>query len=73
MEAIHFQNHKNKDHIYVDDIKLFTKTEKEMESFIQTIREYSHDIGMEFDIGKCAVFLLKNLNRETMKGIKLPN
>ena len=36
--------------MYVDDIKLFVKNEKELETLIQTIRIYSEDIGMEFSI-----------------------
>ena len=38
--------------MYMDDIKLFTKNEKEQETLIHTGRIYSHDIGMEFGIKK---------------------
>ena len=35
----------------IEDIKLFVKKKaKESETLIQTIRMYSQDIGMEFDI-----------------------
>ena len=37
----------------MDDIKLFAKTEKELETLIQTVRIYSQYIGMEFGIEKC--------------------
>ena len=40
--------------MYMDNIKLFAKLEKELETLIQTIKIYSQDIGMEFCIGKCA-------------------
>ena len=35
--------------MYIDDIKLFAKNEKESETLIQTVRIYSQDIKMEFD------------------------
>ena len=34
--------------MYMDDIKLFAKNEKELKTLIYTVRIYSHDIGMEF-------------------------
>ena len=34
--------------MYMDDIKLFAKNEKEVEIMIQTKRIYSQDKGMEF-------------------------
>ena len=39
--------------IMMVDIKIFSKNEKELETFIKTIRIYSQDIGMEFRIEKC--------------------
>ena len=39
--------------MYMDDIKLFTKNEKELETLIQKVRIYSLNIGMEFVIEKC--------------------
>ena len=36
----------------VDDIKLFAKNEKELETLIHAVRIYSQDIGMEFGIEK---------------------
>ena len=38
--------------MYMDDIKLFTKNEKELETLIHTVRIYSQDIRMEFGIEK---------------------
>ena len=34
--------------MYMDDIKLFTKNEKELEALIHAVRIYSNDVGMEF-------------------------
>ena len=39
--------------MYMDNIKLFAKSEKELETLIQTIRIYCQDIGMKVDIEKC--------------------
>ena len=36
--------------MYTDDIKLFAKNEKEMETLIQKVRIYNEDIVMEFGI-----------------------
>ena len=34
--------------MYMDDIKLFAKNEKELETLMLTVRIYSQDIGMEY-------------------------
>ena len=38
--------------MYVNDIKLFAKNERELETSIHAVRIYSQDIGMEFVIEK---------------------
>ena len=55
---------------YMDDIKLFAKNEKEMETLIHAVRIYSQDIGMEFGIEKCA---MKSGKRHMTVGMELPN
>ena len=59
--------------MYIDDIKLFTKNEKELETLIQAVRIYSEDIGTEFDIEKCAMLIMKSGKRHMTEGIELPN
>ena len=54
----------------MDDIKLFTKNEKEFETLIQTVRIYSQDIGIEFGIEKCAMLVMKS-GKWHMTGVKL--
>ena len=49
--------------MYMDDIKLFTKSEKELETLTQTIRIYSQDIGMGFGMEKYAMLKMKNGKR----------
>ena len=59
--------------MYMDDIKLFAKNEKEMETLIHAVRIYSQDIGMEFDIEKCAMLVMKSGKRHLTDGMELPN
>ena len=46
--------------MYMDDIKLFAKNEKELETLIHAVRIYSQEIEMEFGIEKCAMLLMKS-------------
>ena len=59
--------------MYMDDIKLFAKNEKELETLIHAVRVNSQDIGMEFVIDKCAMLVLKSGNRHMTNGMELPN
>ena len=59
--------------MYIDDIKLFAKSEKELETLIYAVRIYSQDIGMELGIEKCAMLVMKSGKRHMTDGIKLPN
>ena len=47
--------------MYMNDINIFAKNEKELETLIQTVRIYCQDSGMEFDMGKCAMLLMKSV------------
>ena len=44
----------------MDNIKLFAKKEKELETLIKTIIIYNQDIRMEFGIEKCAMLIIKS-------------
>ena len=57
----------------MDDIKLFAKNEKELETLIHTVRIYSPDRGMEFGIEKCAMLVMKSIKRQLTDGMELPN
>ena len=59
--------------MYMDDIKLFAKNEKELESLIHTVRIYSQDRGMDFGIKKCVMRVMKSGKRHKTDGIELPN
>ena len=58
--------------VYMDDMKLFAKNEKELETLIHAVRIYSQDIGMEFGIEKCAILVMKSGKRHLTDGIELP-
>ena len=49
--------------MYMDDIKLFAESEKELETLIHAVRIYSQDIGMEFGIAK--LYHASNEKRQT--------
>ena len=59
--------------MYIDDIKLFAKNEKKLETLIHTVRIYSQDIGMEFGIEKCVMLVMKSGKRHRTDGMELPN
>ena len=59
--------------MYMDDIKLFAKREKEMKTLIHAVRIYSHDIGMEFGRAKCAMQVMKSGKRHLPDGMRLPS
>ena len=59
--------------IYMDDIKLFAKNEKELKTIIHTVRIYSQNIGMGFGIEKCAMLVMKSGKQHLTDGMELPN
>ena len=54
--------------MYMDEIKLLAKYEKEMETLIHAVRIYSQDIGMEFGIEKSAMLAMKSGKRIWLRG-----
>ena len=47
---------------------------KKIETFIQAVRIYTQeDIGMELNIDKCAMLIIKSGKRDMTEGIELPN
>ena len=57
--------------MYMDDIKLFAKNEKELETLIHVVRIYSQDIGMESGIEKCAMLTMKSGKRQLERSKKM--
>ena len=56
-----------------DDIKLFAKSEYELETLILTIRIYNQDIGIKFLIEKCVMLIRRSGKRQMTEGIELLN
>ena len=56
----------------MDDIKLFAKNKKELETLMHALRIYSQDIGMEFGIEKCAMLVMKS-GKQLTDRMELPN
>ena len=56
--------------MYMDDIKLFAKNEKELETLINPVRIYNQDIRIEFGIGKCAMLVMNSGKRHPMDGME---
>ena len=54
----------------MDDIKLFAKNEKELETLKQVVRIYSQDIGMTFGKEKCAILIIISENHHMTEGIE---
>ena len=53
--------------------KLFARSEKALNSLVQTVRVVSEDTGMKFGIEKCAMLVLKRGNIIKSDGIVLPD
>lgn len=59
--------------MFMDDIKLYGKNIKEIDTLIQTVRIVSGDIRMEFGIEKCALVNIQKGKVTRTEGIKLPD
>ena len=45
--------------LFMDDLRLYIHNEKELDLLIQKIRAFTEDIGMEFDIEKSPLLVIK--------------
>ena len=67
----------NKDKInhllFMDDLKLYAKKEKSLNSLVHTLRTFSEDIGIEFSINEYATLVLREGKTTKFVGISLPN
>ena len=59
--------------LFMDDLKLYGKSEKQVDTLLNTVRVFSQDIGMQFGINKCAVLVLKRGKVVRCEGIEMPN
>uniref|UniRef100_A0A3B4BAA2 Uncharacterized protein n=1 Tax=Periophthalmus magnuspinnatus TaxID=409849 RepID=A0A3B4BAA2_9GOBI len=56
----------------MDDIKLYAKNERDIDSLIHTTRIYRTDIGMSFGLEKCSWMVTKRGKVVHTKGVSLP-
>ena len=57
----------------MDDLKLYGKSEEQIDSLVRTVHIVSTDIGMEFGYRKCGLLILKRGKIVRNQGIELPN
>ena len=59
--------------LFMDDLKLYSRSEKGLDSLVQTVRVFSEHIGMEFGIEKCAMLVMEKGKIVKSVGIELPD
>ena len=59
--------------LFMDDLKLFGKSEDQIDSLVQTVLLFSEDIGMVFGLKKCGLVILIKGKLVKFDGIHLPN
>ena len=57
----------------MDDLKLYSRSEKGLDSLVQTVRVFSEDIGMEFGIEKCVMLVMEKGKIVKSVGIEFPD
>ena len=57
----------------MDDLKLFSKSEEQMDALVRTAYVFSADIGVWFGMKICGNFTMKRRKVVRCEGIKLPN
>ena len=64
---------KNNHLLFMDDLKLYGKSENEIKGLVSTVEAFSQDIGMEFGIKKCGVIMMNRVKVKSTDGIELPS
>ena len=59
--------------LFMDDLKLYSRSEKGLESLVQTVCVFGEDIGMAFCIKKCAMLVMEKEKIVKSVGIELPD
>ena len=59
--------------LFTDDLKLYSRSEKGLDSLVQTVRVFSEDIAMEFGTEKCAMLVMEKGKIVMSVGIELPD
>ena len=59
--------------LYMDDLKIYACSDKEMKSLVNTIRIFSEDISMEFGFEKYAKVSVNKEKLVATENLKLPS
>ena len=59
--------------LFMDDLKLYAKSEEQTNTLVRTVYVFSTDIGMEFGIKKCGILTMNRGKILKSEGIKLPD
>ena len=59
--------------LFMDDLKLYAKSEEQANTLVRTVYVFSTDIGMKFGIKKCGILTMKRAKFVKSEGIKLPD
>ena len=59
--------------LFMDDLKLYSRSGKGLDSLVQTVRVFSEDIGTEFGIEKCGTLVMEKGKIVKSVGIELPD
>ena len=59
--------------LFMDDLKLFSKSEEQMDTLVRTVHVFNTDIGMEFVMKKRGIITIKRGKVVKREGIKPPN
>jgi hypothetical protein len=67
VDSAHTINHL----LYMDDLKLYAKSAKEIEKLTRVVHDFSKDIGMEFGNDKCGLLNMRRGKASNSEGIDL--
>ena len=57
----------------MEDVELFAKNEKELETLIQAVRIHSQDVDIKLDLEKCAMLIVRSVKRHRTEEMELRN
>ena len=59
--------------LFMDDLKLYRRSEKALNSLVQAVHVFSEDTGMEFGIEKCGILVMEKGKIVKQVDIVLPD
>ena len=59
--------------LYMDDLKLFAKSEQQLETLVQITHNFSASMGIQFGFQKCASVIMQRGRQCSSSGITLPD